>query len=356
MKIKWINVWLVFFVLCTFTLTGVVLFLALGNDKNNEQLIKTEIKENSISPAVNKVIDAVVVVESFNNKRAIGTGTGFIYKKSDDKGYILTNNHVIESGNSFKVIMNNGEEISANLVGKDIYSDVAILTIDAKYVKVVANLGKSSKSSLGDTVFTIGAPVGSSYSGTVTKGIISGKNRFINVNLVNNETMVMKVLQTDAAINPGNSGGPLLNVNAEVIGINSVKLASEEIEGMGFAIPIEEILKYTNELESTGKIERPYVGFGLVDLNETYVLYQLNINPQNITSGVVIGQVGDNSPADKAGLKVGDVITKINNVKVTSKAMLRYELYQHKPKESVKVTYLRNNKENTAKILLIKQP
>lgn len=356
MKIKWINIWLIFFVLCTFTLTGVVLFISLGAGKNNQSLVKTEIKENSISPAVNKVIDAVVVVESFSNNKAIGTGTGFIYQKEENKGFILTNNHVIEGANSFKVIMNDGQEITAKLIGKDIYSDIAILTIDAKYVKVVATLGKSSKSNLGDTVFTIGAPVGSSYSGTVTKGIISGKNRFINVNLVNNETMVMKVLQTDAAINPGNSGGPLLNINAEVIGINSVKLASEEIEGMGFAIPIEEILKYTNELESTGKIERPYIGFGLVDLNEVYVLYQLNIDPQNIISGVVIGQVGDNSPADKSGLLVGDVITKIDNVKVTSKAMLRYELYQHKPKESVKITYLRNNKEHIAKIMLVKQP
>lgn len=355
MKIKWINIWLTFFVLATFTLTGVVLFISFGNQSKSTQLIKTEIKENSISPAVDKVIDAVVVVESYTNKRIIGTGTGFVYKKSNNKGYILTNNHVLGSGNEFKIITNDGQVITATVIGKDIYADIAILTIDAKYVKVVAELGKSENSNLGDTVFTIGAPVGTSYSGTVTKGIISGKNRYINVNLVNNEPMVMKVLQTDAAINPGNSGGPLLNINAEVIGINSVKLASEEIEGMGFAIPIEEIRKYTDELENNGKIDRPYAGFGLVDLNEVYVLYQLNINPQNIESGVVVGEVGSKSPAEKAGLKVGDIITSINNVKVTSKAMLRYELYQYKPKQVVSIQYIRNNQSIKTKVTLANQ-
>ena len=158
----------------------------------------------------------------------------------------------------------------------------------------------------------------------------------------------MSVLQTDAAINPGNSGGPLVNINGEVIGINSLKLVEDEIEGMGFALPIEEVMLYVERLENGEKITRPTVGLELIDASNSYLLgyYQMNIDT-SIKEGAIIYRVVDNSPAALAGLKSGDVITAVDNVKVTDVTHFRYLLYKHSIGDKMKVTYIRDGTENS---------
>ncbi len=310
---------------------------------------------NSISTAVSKIYDAVVVVEAYQKEKLASTGTGFVYKKNNGKAYIMTNNHVVANSDKVKVLFTSGEEVETTLVGTDVYSDIAVLTVKDTDKIVSSTLGNSSKSKVGDTVFTVGSPEGSDYAGTVTKGILSGKDRLVAVALSNTQTSdyYMNVLQTDAAINPGNSGGPICNINGEVIGITNMKLVDNSVEGMGFAIPIEDAIEYAKTIEETGKVARPYIGISMLDITNGYYLWQAGILlPDNVKEGVAVYKVEANSPASSAGLQKGDIITKIDNNKTSSIAKFRYELYKHKPNEEITITYIRNNKEEQVKVKL----
>ena len=269
----------------------------------------------------------------------------------------MTNHHVVNGSDSVKLILSNNQEIDAVVVGSEAYSDIAVLSVDAKKILSVAVLGDSSKTLVGDTVFTVGSPEGVSYAGTVTKGILSGKDRLVAVALSNSASSdyYMKVLQTDAAINPGNSGGPICNSNGEVIGITNMKLVDSSVEGMGFAIPIEDALYYSAILEKGNNIERPYVGIGMLDIGDSFYLWQNGITiPDKVTSGVVISTVSDNSPAKAAGLKKGDIIVKLGDSDIKSLAEFRYELYKYKVGDEVKVKFIRNGKNNETTIKLAK--
>ena len=316
-----------------------------------------EVVDNSIADAVEKAYDAVVVIEAYNNDTLKSTGTGFVYKKTGGKGYIMTNNHVVDGANNVKIIYSNGTTATADILGKETYSDIAVLTVKDDTVLSVVSLGDSTKMRLGDTVFTIGSPLGSEYSGTVTRGILSNKDRLVAVSLTSGSTSdwIMKVLQTDAAINPGNSGGPLLNINGEVIGINSLKLVENEIEGMGFAIPIEDAIYYAEILEKGEKISRPYMGIGMLDISNPYSLryYGINID-SSVTSGVVITEVEKNSPAYKAGLQKGDVIYQINDEDVNSIAEFRYVLYKSRPGDTITLKYYRGADKKSVNVKLVK--
>lgn len=203
-------------------------------------------------------------------------------------------------------------------------------------------------------MFTVGSPLGSSYMGTVTKGIISGKDRQVSVT-INNSSYIMEVLQTDAAVNPGNSGGPLVNINGEVIGITSMKLVENQIEGMGFTIPIELVMSCTDTLEKGEKIERPYLGVETSSIDNRFYLRRYNINiPDEVTFGAVIVNVVSNSPASNAGLKSGDVIVTIDDVEITDSTYLKYNLYKHKIGDKVKVKYYRDGKINETVVTLSK--
>ncbi len=310
---------------------------------------------NSIADAVSKVYDAVVVVEVYSNNQLASTGTGFVYKKANGKAYLMTNNHVISGGKTVKVLFQNGDELEATTVGSDTYSDIAVLSVKDSDKIVAATTGASDKSKVGDTVFTVGSPEGSDYAGTVTKGILSAKDRLVEVALSNSQTSdyYMQVLQTDAAINPGNSGGPICNTNGEVIGITNMKLVDDTVEGMGFAIPIEDALKVAEVLEKDGKVSRPYIGISMLDLSNSYYLWQSGIMvPENVNNGVAVVKVESGSPADKAGLKKGDIITKLAGKDTKSLAEFRYELYKHSPNDSVEVTYIRDGKEQKATLTL----
>ena len=310
---------------------------------------------NSIATAVEKIYDSVVVVEVYKDKQLVSTGTGFVYKKENGKAYLMTNNHVISGGKEIKVLFTDETEVEATIVGNDTYSDIAVLSIKDNDKIVASTMGSSTKSNVGDTVFTVGSPEGSDYAGTVTKGILSAKDRLVEVALSNSETSdyYMQVLQTDAAINPGNSGGPICNINGEVIGITNMKLVDDTVEGMGFAIPIEDALKVVEILERDGKITRPYIGISMLDLSNSFYLWQAGIYiPDNVKEGVAVYKVESNSPANVAGLQKGDIITKIAGKSTKTLAEFRYELYKHSPNEEVEVTYYRNGKEQTTKVTL----
>ncbi len=308
------------------------------------------VNENGIADAVEKVYDSVVTIETYKKEKLYATGTGFVYKNEHNKGYVLTNNHVIESGDSIRVVFTNGNSVDASVVGSDKYSDIAVLTVGSDAVISVAELGDSTSSRVGDTVFAVGAPIDSSaYSWTVTRGILSGKDRMVEVSLTGSSVSdwVMSVMQTDAAINSGNSGGPLSN--GQVIGITSMKLASSSIEGMGFAIPIEDALSYAERFEKGETIERPYMGVSMYNLSDLPIRVSAPV-----TSGVYVDTVEKGSPADEAGLKSGDIIVKLGDVDIKSLAYLKYQLYKHNIGETVDISYYRGEELKVASIHLSK--
>lgn len=317
----------------------------------NKTINETKISETAIEEAIENTYDAVVTVESYKNNQNIGSGSGFVYKTDDSKGYILTNHHVIENSDKIEVILSDNETVEVTLLGSDEYTDIAVLSIDKNKVKKVASLGDSDNISLGNTVIAIGSPMGSDYSGSITRGIISGKDRMIET-----DSIIAKVIQTDAAINPGNSGGPLVNLAGEVVGITSMKLATEEIEGMGFAIPINDVKKYVTYLEKGEEIKRPSIGISVIEASDKYSLYMSGLSIDNsIKQGVVIAKLESGCSADKAGLKQGDIITKFDDNEISDISTLRYYLYQHSTGDTIKVTYYRNGKEETLDMKLIEK-
>ena len=354
-------------VFVAFVLGAAWSFLTIRQLSNNSshlsQVIGTyTINENSISGAVDKVYDATVTIITSNNGTQVSSGTGFVYKQEGNTSYVMTNNHVIANGDTAKIIFSDGSEADTKILGGDTYADIAVLTTSSKSIKQVATIGNTENIKLGDTTFAVGAPLGDNYSGTVTKGILSGKDRLVEVSFSGTTSdYYMKVLQTDAALNPGNSGGPLCNINGEVIGVTSLKLTQEKIsststysvEGMGFAIPIEDALYYAEIIETGESVKRPYIGISMLDITDSYYLWQAGITiPEGVEKGVAILEVVSSSPAAKAGLQKGDIITKLEKEKIQSVAELRYELYKHNPGETVKITYNRNGKEYTAPITL----
>lgn len=311
-------------------------------------------ESDTIQTGISKIYDAVVVVESYSGNKLISSGTGFFYKKENNKAYIITNHHVVEDAKEVKIVNTNNDRVSAKVLGSDEYEDVAVLEIDSEYAPKIAEIGKSEDVRLGDTVFTVGTPVGSEYMGTVTKGILSGKDRKVTVSL-NNSSYIMNVMQTDAAINPGNSGGPLCNINGEVIGVNSLKLVEDTIEGMGFALPIELVMTSVERLEKGETIVRPVLGIETVEVDNTYTLYRNQIYlDEDIDKGVVIVSVTKNSPAADAGFKKGDVILEVAGTVIEDGAHLKYELYRYTVGDTITIKYYRAGKISDVKVKLTK--
>ena len=296
------------------------------------------ITDTGIADAVEKVYDSVVTVKNYVRNQLYSTGSGFVFKIDNKYGYILTNYHVISGGNEVSVVFTNNKDEKVTIVGYDEYSDIAVLAVDKSLVLATAQLGSSNNMRIGDTTFAVGTPVDSSvYSWSVTRGILSGKDRMVQV-----DNYVMSVLQTDTAINSGNSGGPLCNSNGEVIGITNMKLASSQIEGMGFAIPIEDAVKNAETIISGKKIRRPYLGISIYDSNSYF----------NNTSGVYVESVEKNGAADKAGIKSGDKIIKVNGVKIANTSYFRYQLYKYNIGDKIKITIERNGIEKTLTVTL----
>lgn len=327
----------------------------------NKSEKEVTVVENGIADAVEKLNDAVVVVGAYKNGSRVSSGTGFVYDQDEKYAYILTNSHVVNGANSVKVQFTNDKVEDVELIGDDTYTDIAVLRLTKDKIISVAKMGDNSIMRKGDTTFAIGSPISDDYSWTVTRGILSGKDRLISVKSSNSE-VVMNLLQTDTAINSGNSGGPLANSNGEVIGITNMKLVndnssfsnteSNNIESMGFAIPINDAIEYAAEIRKSGKIERPYLGVRMIDSTETYTLSMYNINLDSNIKGVVIVQIEEKSPASDAKLQSKDVITQIGEHKVDSSKELKYYMYKYEPGEKVTITFIRDGKIKTTDVKL----
>lgn len=337
-------------------ISGTLLVVYYIPSEEGEKVVQevTITESDTIAPAVNKVYDSVVTVLNYGNQLQ-ATGTGFVYKTDDKYGYILTNNHVISGSKKIEVTNTENVTVEATLLGSDEYADLAVLRVDKSFVLQVATLGDSTTSEIGDTVFAVGTPVDVKYAGSVTKGIISGKNRMVNVTLDDGGAFMMEVIQTNTAINPGNSGGPLVNINGEVIGINTLKLVEDEIEGMGFAIPIEMATSVLDRLESGEEIERPLLGVSMVDANNDYALFSYKVYlDKDYEKGVVVIDVEKDSPAGDAGLQKDDVILKINDIEIEDSTHLKYVLYKYSVGDTIKLEYERDGKAKTVEVKLNK--
>ena len=263
-----------------------------------------------------------------------GTGSGVIYKINGNEAYIVTNYHVIEDAQKLDITLADGTKKEATLVGGDVWTDLAVIKVDAEGIDTVAKFGDSDTLKQGEPAIAIGNPLGFDFYGSVTTGVISGTERSVPVDLDGDgsEDWESEVLQTDAAINGGNSGGALVNINGDVIGINSMKIAAENVEGLGFAIPINTVVPIIEQLEKNGKVERPQMGISLMDLTEVPSFYQQETLklPEDVTTGVVVTDVVANSAAQQAGMQKYDVIVELDGEKVESVIDLRQHLYTNK--------------------------
>lgn len=268
---------------------------------------------------------------------------------------------MVSGSNALEVILSNGKKLEASLVGKDAVTDLAVLKINGSDVNKVASFGNSDNIQVGESALAIGSPLGSQYATSLTEGIISAKKRSVPVTdeSTNQQTGNATVIQTDAAINPGNSGGPLINLAGQVIGINSMKLASDNngtsVEGMGFAIPSNEVVSIINQLIAKGKVVRPALGIKYVDLANISQSQQKSVLklPTSVSSGVVVmANPSSGTPASAAGLKKYDVITSLGGKAISDDATLRDILYQHKIGDTVSITYYHNGAKKTTNVKL----
>ena len=347
-----------------------------ATNNNSGTVTQTSYKnENSTTQAVNKIKDAVVSVITYSankqssvfgteesnsdtdNQQIASEGSGVIYKKNENDAYIVTNTHVINGASKVDIRLADGTKVPGEIVGSDTFSDIAVVKISSEKVTTVAEFGDSSQLNVGETAIAIGSPLGSEYANTVTQGIISSLNRNVSLKSEDGQAISTKAIQTDTAINPGNSGGPLVNIQGQVIGITSSKIASNggtSVEGLGFAIPSNDVQNIIKQLESDGKVTRPALGIQMVNLSNVGAndLRKLNI-PSSLTSGVVVRSVQSNMPAN-GHLQKYDVITKVDDKEITSSTDLQHALYNHAIGDTIKITYYRNGKEETTSIKLDK--
>lgn len=357
-------------------LTSMPLVLAActneANDDSDEEAVKEEVEVSNvqvdvttaITEAVEKIDGSVVSVlnlqknnfnswasfygESTNSEEYLeaGSGSGAVYKISDDLAYIFTNNHVVEDSDVVEVLFQDGKRVEATVEGTDIWTDLAVLSIDAEGIDKEVEFGDSDNLKVGEPAIAIGSPLGTEFASSVTDGIISGIGRTVPVDTNGDEEYdwEMSAIQTNAAINPGNSGGPLINISGQVVGINSMKISSSTVEGMGFAIPSNDAIEIINQLEEDGKITRPHLGITMIDLtyiSEEQKSKELNLD-NDLNDGVVVTRVIKGSSAAKAGIEPRDVIVGFNGEEVTDSVRLRQLLYTTDVGANVEIEYYRD--------------
>ena len=335
---KIISYIVVFFVGCIIMYAIIYFFPVTLTESVTREERNVTINDTGIAEAVAKVYDAVVVVSTYSDDTYVASGTGFVFRHDGDTYYLLTNYHVIEDGNHVTVTFTDGSIVETEIIGFDEYQDIAVLAIESDEEYTVAEIGNNDETRIGDTTFAVGAPLDSAYSWTVTRGIVSGKDRLVEVS-----DYIMKTIQTDAAINSGNSGGPLCNANGEVIGITSLKLINDGVEGMGFAIPIEDAVEKADQIIDGEVIVYPVIGVEMLDVSRAYYSqYYSLIRNSGLDSGVIITNVTRGSAADEAGIEANDIIVAINDEEVINGAYFRYYLYQHSVGDTVTITVYRN--------------
>lgn len=324
-----------------------------------------------ITDVVDEVSPAVVGVNNIQHTNTddfwdreedgeLYTGSGVIYKQNGGDAYVITNHHVVEDADELEVVLYDDTDLEAELLGSDLFSDLAVLRMDGKNIKKTVDRGSSDSIKVGEPAIAIGNPLGHMFAGSVTQGVISGKQRTIpqDFDQDGRADWQAEVIQTDAAINPGNSGGALINIDGQLIGINSMKINEEAVEGIGFAIPIDTAWPIVQELERTGKVARPFLGVEIYSLDEvpqsewddTLTL------PDEVEGGVYVWSVEPLSPAAEGGMDRLDVITELDGEEVMNMIDFRKVLYQEKEiGDTVNVTYYRDGKKEEATIKLGKQ-
>lgn len=348
-----------------------------GNSTNSSQEVKSTTvsraykNTTSTSEAVDKVKNAVVSVITYaessekgfltedtdSDPQVASEGSGVIYKKDEKYAYLVTNAHVLMGATQADILLADGNKVPGEVVGSDTFSDIAVVRISADKVTAVAEFGDSSKLTVGETAIAIGSPLGTKYANSVTQGIVSSLGRDVKLKSENGQNISTKALQTDAAINPGNSGGPLINIQGQVIGITSSKISTNgqtSVEGIGFAIPVNDVQNIIEQLEKNGKVIRPALGIQMMDLSNlsTYDLNQLNL-PSKLKEGVLIRTVQDGMPAS-GHLQRLDIITKIDDTDIESTADLQSVLYSHQIGDEITITFYRDGKQKTATFKLTK--
>ncbi|MET3939149.1 serine protease Do [Paenibacillus sp. PvP094] len=341
---------------------------ATGNGGNGGNLQAAQAADpyDRIIQAAAKVRPSVVSIVNHKTGSSLSMedsalGSGVIFKKEDGKAYIMTNHHVVEGASDLEIVTVEGETHKAKLVGKDRVSDIAVMSVeDDKGIGPVAEIGDSSKLQRGQTVLAIGNPLG--LGGTLTSGIVSYTDRILPVS-INQDGVYdweQNVIQTDAAINEGNSGGALVDLNGKVVGINTMKISDTGVEGLGFAIPMNEVMKTVDSLLLSGKVSRPYLGVYTVDLSNPYAPLDdeqrkdLKL-PSHVDSGVVVLEAS--GPASEAGLKLNDVITEFDGQKITSTLDLRKYLYDKKKiGDTIEVTFYRDGNAEKVSVKLTDKP
>ena len=340
---------------------------------NKQEPKKTYVNSTPTTEAVDKVKDAVVSVVGYvdDSKESslfnsnsdedtnIGSvGSGVIYKKEGNNAYVITNTHVIAGMKSIDVQLSDGTKVEGEIVGSDVYSDISVLKISADQVEKVAELGDSSTVKVGETAIAIGSPLGTDFANSVTQGIISSLSRDVTTQSEDGQAISTSAFQTDAAINPGNSGGPLINIQGQVIGITSSKISRSgnqaTVEGMGFAIPMNDAVNIANQLEENGSVTRPALGIQMTDLVNlsNSDLDKLNL-PNTIKGGVVVRSVQEGMPA-QGQLEKYDVIIKVDDKDIYFTSDLQSALYRSQIDDELEFTIIRDGKEMTKTIKLSK--
>lgn len=355
------------------------------SDTNSQTLTDFE---SAIMSAVEKTGDAVVSVNNLQSQRMnqignygfgygyssnsqgtvdlqdpeqslelYGTGSGVVYKIEGDTAYIVTNNHVVDGADKLQIITAEGDTVDAELVGTDVFTDLAVLKVSSEKLKTAITFADSDQLKVGSLAIAIGSPLGSEFSSSVTQGIVSGTDRVVpfDMNDDGEDDWEMNLIQTDAAINPGNSGGALINKNGELIGINSSKLSSTEIEGMGFAIPSNDVQNIISQLEENGKVTRPVLGVSyLIPVSQLSARSKVEVLglAEDAEDGVVVSEVVSGTAADKAGMEKYDVITEFDGVAINGMMDLRKELYKHQAGDQVELTIIRQGETQKLTITL----
>lgn len=331
-----------------------------SNSSNNNakvQQVNYDVKSTT-SDVIKKVSDSVVGVLVYSNGAASGSGSGVVYRVNGRTAYIITNAHVVDGANDVQVVFSNKESVKATVLGSDSYSDIAVLKLTADFDLSAIKCGDSTLLDQGETVLAIGSPLGIEYAGTVTQGIVSGIDRTVSVDLNDDgqDDWDMNVIQTDAAINPGNSGGALVNMAGELIGITSMKLSDTSVEGMGFALPINDVIKSVEQIIENGKVTRPQFGISGVSLSgySSYQLRYYRINT-DLTDGIYVAKVSAGGAASNAGIQEGDIIVKFGDDKITTYKSFLTALYAKEPGDKVSVVINRNGSEKTVEVTLGEQ-
>lgn len=310
-------------------------------------------------PAVMGVVNYAQISDFFNQNSKLeptGVGTGVLIYKDNMCGYAVTNNHVVEGAAKVEVVLGSGKHIHADVVGTDPFTDLAVVKIPLDAVRSIdpVEFANSDEIQAGEPAIAIGTPMGLDFADSVTAGIVSAKQRIMPVEDPQTQQTLdyQAVIQTDAAINPGNSGGPLLNIDGQVIGINSSKIVAQNFEGMGFAIPANEVKAIANQIMKSGHADHPALGIAGESLSAIPEQWWPNVP---VDYGVWIRGV-TSADAKKAGLKAQDVIVSTDGKSIKNMAELRTYLFQKQPGEIITLTVYRGNQKMDLKIKLGKMP